>query len=210
MNKSFAVLLATALCLGLALCGCKSKSRTPATTHAASGKNSRTGDRPDNKSGNRAKGLFGTLASDLCSPDQIPLMPRQIVEFSVRLRSTDLMLDLEDLSLEQRLTQAYDELENENLAGALRQELKEHPLETCQVSEEKMGCNITAEDLSVGGGGLFTADAVQNVFSAMDISACGYLVVDSKLQGREPLSQKFLVGKSRGTWQLLTEMPEMR
>ena len=152
--------------------------------------------------------LFGSLARDLCSAESIPDLVSQTVEFTARLRNTDLMLDLQEMTMNDVLEQARADMDE--MAAALAEDLQAHPLETCRAAEEPVGCATAAGDMALAGGALFTSDSVESVLDAMGVTSCGYITVSYKLEGRAPESQVFLAGKSGGRWRLLTEMPEMR
>jgi hypothetical protein len=162
---------------------------------------------PQNKKPSKPP-VFGTLAADLCSAGRIPGLMVQSVEFITRLRGTALMLDLQDKTLDQAIEEARAEMES--LTGDMKTDLAAHPIESCEVMEEPAPCETAAADLSTGGGALFSEDAVLGVLEAMRVDSCGYLVVSYKLKGREAQSQKFLAGKTGGSWRIITEMPEMR
>ena len=209
MKKITLLFFVLGLGFSLAFTGCHAKKKDKTggrkTEVNAGAKRVRAGDHKNTAS---RKGRFGALAADLCRAEKYPGLVVQAFEFTTRLRNTDLMLDLQDMSLEQALEQAR--VEADQVAGELKKDLDAHPMETCATSEEDVPCVDAAEDLSAAGGALFESTAVQSIFKAMGVTACGYLVADYKLQGREFQSQKFLAGKRNGQWQMLTEMPEMR
>lgn len=206
MKKSASLLLVFLLA-GLVSGGCaKHKSGTPAG--ADSGKKAGPPVQQPATPAPAPPPLFGALAADLCTADRIPELMVQAVEFTTRMRSTDLMLDLQDKTLDQILEDARAEMQA--LAGDMKADLAAHPFESCDIVEEPIDCRDAAEDMALGGGSLFTAPAVLDALKAMNVAACGYITASFKLKDREPESQKFLAGKAAGQWRLVTQMPEMR
>jgi predicted small secreted protein len=195
------------LLAGLLSCGCK-KDKTGKGAGADSGKKSGPAAEQPAKPAPAAPPMFGALAADLCNPDRIPELMVQAVDFTTRMRSTDLMLDLQDKTMDQLLEQGRAEMQA--LAGDMKADLAAHPFETCDILEEKVDCKDAAEDMAMGGGSLFTTPAVMDVLKAMNVASCGYITASFKLKDRQPESQKFLAGKAGGQWRLIAQMPEMR